>query len=155
MTTTEIEALDAIPAQLDLFAIKAEGCFVVDCRSAAFKDAEAEGMGVYIGRKTRRRPASKWGNPFPLQRNATPEERAEAIAKYEAHLRSTPDLIAALPELRGKVLGCWCAPEACHGDVLARLVDQIGAVECRRCGEALIPSSSSLPVCLDCQREAR
>jgi hypothetical protein len=26
--------------------------------------------------------------------------------------------MAALPELRGKVLACWCAPEPCRGDVL-------------------------------------
>ena len=35
-----------------------------------------------------------------------------------------PALLAALPELRGKRLGCWCAPQACHGDVLAQLADQ-------------------------------
>ena len=27
-----------------------------------------------------------------------------------------------LPELKGKSLGCWCKPEACHGDVLVRLL---------------------------------
>ena len=30
--------------------------------------------------------------------------------------------MGALSELRGKTLGCWCAPEPCHGDVLARYV---------------------------------
>jgi hypothetical protein len=34
-----------------------------------------------------------------------------------------PELMAALGEIRGKVLGCWCKPAACHGDVLARLAD--------------------------------
>jgi hypothetical protein len=33
--------------------------------------------------------------------------------------------MAALPELKGKVLGCWCAPSACHGDVLMRLVNKV------------------------------
>jgi hypothetical protein len=31
--------------------------------------------------------------------------------------------MAALPELKGRVLGCWCAPLACHGDVLAQLAN--------------------------------
>ena len=27
----------------------------------------------------------------------------------------------AIPELNGKVLGCWCKPSACHGDILIKL----------------------------------
>lgn len=30
-----------------------------------------------------------------------------------------------LHELKGKVLGCWCAPNSCHGDVLTELADLI------------------------------
>jgi hypothetical protein len=33
------------------------------------------------------------------------------------------ELIAALPELRGKRLGCWCAPHPCHGDLLKGLAN--------------------------------
>lgn len=51
--------------------------------------------------------------------------REEVIAKYEKYLRAQPALMASLPYLRGKVLGCWCAPEPCHGDVLARLADSL------------------------------
>jgi hypothetical protein len=58
-----------------------------------------------------------WGNPFRIGQAGT---REEVIAAYEAHLRFSPELRRRLPELRGKVLGCWCAPEPCHGDVLAR-----------------------------------
>ena len=67
---------------------------------------------VYIGRP------SKWGNPFAIGRDGT---RAQVIARYERWVRSQPELIAALPELEGETLGCWCAPKGCHGDVLARL----------------------------------
>ena len=28
-------------------------------------------------------------------------------------------------ELKDKVLGCWCKPLACHGDVLADIADSI------------------------------
>ena len=49
--------------------------------------------------------------------------RDDVIARYEAWLLEQPELAAALPELAGKTLGCWCAPRACHGDVLARLAN--------------------------------
>jgi len=26
--------------------------------------------------------------------------------------------------LRGKILGCYCAPLACHGDILARIANE-------------------------------
>lgn len=71
---------------------------------------------VYIGRP------SKWGNPFTIGRDGT---RGEVIAKYKAWLESCPELKAhAKLELRGKMLGCWCAPLACHGDVLAEIANE-------------------------------
>lgn len=70
---------------------------------------------VYIGRP------SKWGNPFHVNLDG---DRGEVIAKYEAWLRQQPELMAALPEIRGLVLGCWCAPLPCHGDVLVRLANE-------------------------------
>ena len=66
--------------------------------------------------------ATKWGNPFIIGRDGT---RADVIVKYEQWLRQQPELMAALTELRGKTLGCWCAPQPCHGDVLARLADKL------------------------------
>lgn len=69
---------------------------------------------VYIGRP------SKWGNPFVIGGDGT---REQVIEKYRAWLLQQPELMAALPELRGKVLGCWCAPRACHGDVLVEMAD--------------------------------
>ena len=87
------------------------GDCVVHCKRARFD--------VYIGRP------SKWGNPIAVPRGydrvADPERILE---RYEAHVRSRPDLMAALPELAGKVLGCWCAPQRCHGDVLIRMADE-------------------------------
>jgi Domain of unknown function (DUF4326) len=69
---------------------------------------------VYIGRP------SKWGNPFVVGRDGT---RSECIELYERWLLANDELMAALGELRGKVLGCWCAPRECHGDVLVRLAN--------------------------------
>lgn len=70
---------------------------------------------VYIGR------GSKWGNPF---RMACEADRAGVISQYETWLTTQPDLMDALPELRGRDLVCYCAPKACHGDVLLRLANQ-------------------------------
>ena len=72
--------------------------------------AEAEGKYIRIDRRT------EWGNPFELPADG---DRGAVIAAYAEHyLPFKPSLLARLEELRGKALGCWCAPERCHGDVL-------------------------------------
>jgi hypothetical protein len=81
---------------------------------AAVATARAAGRLVRIDRR------SRWGNPFRLRREA---DRAQVIARYRAWLLTQPDLLAALPTLRGKALACWCAPRPCHGDVLVALVE--------------------------------
>lgn len=68
---------------------------------------------VYIGR------GSKWGNPFKIGPDGN---RQEVIAKYREWIQSQPELMASLPELDGKTLGCFCKPKACHGDVLVELL---------------------------------
>lgn len=91
----------------------------------AWLDA-APGKHVYIGRPVKYVEGTHngpWGNPFSVERYG----RAACIAEYEAHLRRTPALLAKLPQLRGCVLGCWCKPETCHGDVLAAAVAELKA----------------------------
>ncbi len=70
---------------------------------------------IYIGRP------SKWGNPFIIGKDGT---REEVIIKYKEWIVKQPELIAALPELKGKILGCWCKPAACHGDILLELIEE-------------------------------
>ncbi len=70
---------------------------------------------VYIGRP------SKWGNPFYVSQVGG---RAIAIDRYEKWIVKQPNLMADLHELKGKVLGCWCSPKPCHGDVLVRLANE-------------------------------
>ncbi|MDX3314560.1 DUF4326 domain-containing protein [Streptomyces sp. ME08-AFT2] len=50
--------------------------------------------------------------------------REEAIAAYGQRLLAHPELLALVPELRGRVLACWCAPELCHAHVLAVLAER-------------------------------
>lgn len=75
-----------------------------------------EPYDIYIGR------GSKWGNPFKIGEHGT---REQVIALYCDHIGSRDDLLAALPEIKGKTLGCWCHPKACHGDVLAELAEAL------------------------------
>ncbi len=68
--------------------------------------------GLYV-RIDRR---SDWGNPFELPADG---DRDTVIANYADHyLPHKPSLLSRLDELHGKALGCWCAPEPCHGDIL-------------------------------------
>ncbi len=60
-----------------------------------------------------------WGNPFRVSPTLTQED---AIDTYRNWLMCRPDLLGAVPMLRGKRLACWCSPLACHGDVLAGLL---------------------------------
>jgi hypothetical protein len=76
-----------------------------------------EDYEVYIGRP------SKWGNPFVIGKDGT---RKEVIVKYRKYIMTRKDLLESLHELEGKRLGCFCAPMACHGDVLVELVSELG-----------------------------
>jgi hypothetical protein len=83
--------------------------------------AEETQRFVYIGRATRGGyKNSQWHNPYPLRAE---RDRAMVLAQYRQYLLAQPALLAALPELAGKVLGCWCLPKSCHGAILIELVD--------------------------------
>lgn len=78
--------------------------------------ADAAGLYMRIDRRT------EWGNPFELPDDG---DRDTVIANYAAHyLPHKPSLLSKLDTLRGKALGCWCAPERCHGDVLKARAEQ-------------------------------
>lgn len=81
---------------------------VVHCNHATYD--------VLIDRST------SWGSPFYP---GVDGDRAMVLVKYEAWLKAQPNLMKRLPELRGKVLGCWCHPQLCHGDVLERLANAV------------------------------
>lgn len=82
------------------------------------------GYDVYIGRANPRRglAKSKWANPFKINDE---RDRDWVIRAYHVWLLNHPELYADLHELRGKRLGCFCAPKPCHGDVLADLANAL------------------------------
>ena len=75
-----------------------------------------EKYDVYIGR------GSKWGNKFVIGRDGN---REEVIRKYREYILKNDYLLNCLEELKDKILGCYCKPLPCHGDVLAELVEKV------------------------------
>jgi hypothetical protein len=83
-----------------------------------------EPYDVYIGR------GSKWGCPYtiikdrPTLAKEIVDTKEEALAKYKEYVLASPELMNSLDELYGKVLGCFCKPDKCHGDILLELISQ-------------------------------
>lgn len=81
-----------------------------------------ESYDVYIGRG-RKDKSGYFGNPFPLHRHT----RENAIELYRTwfrkRLRIDPEFARRIRELKGKTLGCYCKPLACHGDVIAEYLN--------------------------------
>ena len=93
------------------------------CTQPKVVNCKKENYHVYIGR------GSKFGNPYSHQEGTQAlwvvDTREDAIRLYEEWLRAQPELMAAVKkELRGKILGCFCSPLACHGDVLLKIANE-------------------------------
>jgi hypothetical protein len=93
--------------------------YVVHCKREKFD--------VYIGRPNSDFPeGSPFCNPFVIGKDGT---RSEVIEKYEIYLREAlselPGLDEELLKLDGKILGCWCYPKKCHGEVIIKLIKEI------------------------------
>lgn len=93
-----------------------------------------EPFDVYIGRP------SVYGNTYThkvLETTCAEQYKptvADAIDAYEYDLRvaleSDPEFMRNefLGPIAGKTLGCWCAPNPCHGDVLVKLCREVGLI---------------------------
>lgn len=75
---------------------------------------------IYIGR------GSVWGNKSEMK-DRSDSERARVIQDYRKQLRdqlkSGTITKEMLLDLDGKRLACYCAPKACHGDVLVAAIE--------------------------------
>jgi len=112
-------------------------------RSRDDNDPTRNPNDVYIGHyhsspKHGRYERSDWHNPYTADVTNNKGEviekrdgtRTEIIEKFRRDAlgeivprKTPPDLLARIPELKGKRLGCWCHPKACHGNVLAHWAD--------------------------------
>lgn len=71
---------------------------------------------VYVGRP------GPWGNPFIEGQDG---DRETVIELYKIWINEQPDLIIKIKrELKSKILGCWCSPKPCHGDILAEIANE-------------------------------
>jgi hypothetical protein len=76
-----------------------------------------ESFDIYIGR------GSPWGNPF-VMKDKSDAERDRVCDLYYDYFHGNKELKRrAREELRGKVLGCYCKPKRCHGDIIADYVN--------------------------------
>lgn len=66
---------------------------------------------------------SRWGNPFLVSEHG----QQGAVDRFRTYLESVvcePSVRAAIEDLRGKNLACWCKTGApCHADVLLELAN--------------------------------
>ncbi len=89
-----------------------------------------EKYDVYIGRGPNGFYGNRYSHKVDYGGVIKVATREEAIARYEADLRllSQGELREYLTPLAGKVLGCWCHPLPCHGDVIIKLCKELGLI---------------------------
>jgi len=63
---------------------------------------------------------SQWGNPYELGKDGDRETVCDSHIYY---FKKKLSLHQQLMNIKGKVLGCWCYPERCHGNYLKDLAD--------------------------------
>lgn len=78
---------------------------------------------IYIGRAGRGQDGY-FGNPFRLMPG---EARGSTLERYKAYFNDRisidPEFKRRIMELKGKILGCFCKPHACHGDIIKDYLD--------------------------------
>lgn len=66
--------------------------------------------------------SSVFRNPFPLRIDNL-SGRQEVLYTYISYLENHPEIKEAAANLAGCQLGCFCAPELCHGHALKEIAD--------------------------------
>ncbi len=82
-----------------------------------------EKYDVYIGRAGKGQDGY-FGNPFTLRPGG---DRVAVLMQYEkwfrARLETDPEFKRRIHALKGKVLGCFCHPELCHGHIIVEYLN--------------------------------
>lgn len=85
---------------------------------------------VFINGKKFPEEPSIFANPFKISNK---DSRDDVIRKYKKYILDKINILVEYREefnkLKGKNLGCWCAPEKCHGDVLLFLLKNYDCYE--------------------------
>jgi len=85
--------------------------------------AKSEGKYVFIGRG---QYDLGWGNPYELDKDG---DRDAVCDHYRNYFFYKTSLHFKISKLIGKVLGCYCYPKRCHGEILANLANEIDYIE--------------------------
>ena len=84
---------------------------VVNCKK--------EKYDVYIGRP------SPFGNPFIIGRDGTREDVIRKFKnKFYLWISLKGNYYQSILKLKGKTLGCYCKPLACHGDIIVEYLNK-------------------------------
>lgn len=80
---------------------------------------------IYIGRAGKGQDGY-FGNPFKLSAD---EPRGATLDRYKIYfdnrIATDPEFKQRIHELKGKVLGCFCKPSACHGDIIVNYLNNL------------------------------
>jgi hypothetical protein len=78
-----------------------------------------EPFDVYIGRAGRGQDGY-FGNPFRIECRISREDAIQRFQRYLTdRIEKDSEFKRRIVALKGKRLGCFCKPSACHGDVIA------------------------------------
>ena len=84
-----------------------------------------EQFDVYIGRAGRGEDGY-FGNPFRMGSGVSREDAVQKFQKYfTERIERDSEFKRRVLALKGKRLGCFCKPKACHGDVIANWLNKM------------------------------
>lgn len=110
--TSDEEFIDGM-IERNLISFKDE---VYIIRKRMVVNCKVDPYDIFIGR------GSPWGNPFLIGIDGN---RHEVIEKYRAKVLGDSNMVDKIRrELKGRVLGCYCSPLPCHGEVLVEIAEQ-------------------------------
>jgi hypothetical protein len=96
-----------------------EMCVINIRNRAVLERAKKTGRYRYIGR------GSVFGNRNRISDGLS---RDQVIEMYRSDVRNSEDLQELIRRLPANaILGCWCAPEKCHGDVIMEMWRELHA----------------------------
>ena len=91
---------------------------------------------VYIGRAGKGMDGY-WGNPVKINEEcpmckSTHVDRGSTLPCYESYLRKRLEASAAFKQsflalAEDDILGCFCKPDACHGDVMVKVWTELSS----------------------------
>lgn len=92
-----------------------------------------EPYDVYIGRRGHGQDGY-FGNPFTVMKYGKLALQAYRD-NFKIRLATDPEFRSRVEALRGKVLGCFCKPGPCHGDVIVEYLEPLLNPTTRKGGE--------------------